>query len=122
LGDDLVAPLVHLADAFIADKKLVVRSWVREHCLHLVTPLTADRTAAGVVWSNRSGFGTAVGDKLKLFAELVALARHLHEPFDQFLVLLLRRLRLFILRQPLGPHRPADRSSLARLWRRMYSR
>jgi hypothetical protein len=59
-----------------------------------------------VVWSNRSGFGTAVGDKLKLFAELVALARHLHEPFDQFLVLLLRRLRLFILRQPLGPHQP----------------
>src|SRR5207342_3940124 len=57
LGDDLVAPLVHLADAFIADKKLVVRSWVREHGLHLVTPLTADRTAAGVVWSNRSRFG-----------------------------------------------------------------
>jgi predicted anti-sigma-YlaC factor YlaD len=74
MGDDLVAPLMHLADAFIADKKLVVRSWVREHGLHLVTPLAADGTAAGVVWSNRSGFGTAMGDKLKLLAEPV-LAR-----------------------------------------------
>jgi len=105
LGDDLVAPLMHLADAFIADKKLVVRSWVREHGLHLVTSLPADRTATGVVRSNRSGFGTAMGDKRKLFAELVALVRHLHESFDQFLVLLLRRLRLFILRQP-QPGRP----------------
>jgi hypothetical protein len=46
-----------------------------------------------------------MGDKLKLLAEPVALVRHLHEPLDQFLVLL-RRLRLFILRQPLGPHQP----------------
>jgi hypothetical protein len=71
---------MHLADAFIANKKLDVRSWVREYGLHLVTPLAADRTAAGVVWSNRSGFGTAMGDKLKLLAEPVALVRHLHEP------------------------------------------
>jgi hypothetical protein len=46
-----------------------------------------------------------MGDKLKLLAEPVALVRHLHEPLDQFLVLL-RRLRLFILRQPPGPHQP----------------
>jgi hypothetical protein len=47
-----------------------------------------------------------MGDKLKLPAELVALARHLHEPLDQLLVLL-GRLRLFVLRRPLGSHQPS---------------
>ena len=84
---------MHFIDAFIADKKLVVRSW-------------ADRTGGGVIRSNRSGFGTPMGDKLKFLAELVALARHLHETLHQFLVLL-RRLRLFILRRPLVPRQPS---------------
>jgi hypothetical protein len=95
-GDDLVAPMVHLADAFIADKKVIVRSWVREHSLHLVASLEADRTAAGEVWSNWFQLDSSPG-KFKFLQGTVPLARDLRESLDQLLVLL-RRCRPLIIR------------------------
>src|SRR4249920_2630879 len=47
-GNDLVARLVHLGDALVANKKLIVRSWVREHSLHFIASLKADGAAARV--------------------------------------------------------------------------
>jgi hypothetical protein len=88
--------MVHLADAFIADKKLVVRSWVREHSLHLVASLEADRTAAGEVWSNWFQLDSSPG-KFKFLEGTVPLARDLRESLDQLLVLL-RRCRPLIIR------------------------
>ena len=99
MGDDLVAPLVHLADAFIANKKLIVRSWVREHSLHFIASLEADRTAAGEVWSNWFQLDSSPG-KFKFLEGTVPLARDSRESLDQLLVLLQqRRLLIFMVRQ-----------------------
>ena len=97
-GNDLVACLVHLGDALVADKKLIVRSWVREHSLHFISSLKADGAAASVVGSNRfRGLGTPLGN-FKLLEGAVPLARHARGSLDQFFVLL-QQCRLLIVQQ-----------------------
>ena len=76
-----------------------VRTRNLEHNPDLITSLVADEATAGVVMSGRSGLDSS---KLKLLAGLVPLARHLREPLDEIILVPLRRLRLFILRRPLG--------------------
>jgi hypothetical protein len=99
MGDDLVAPLVSLDEAFVAQEQQEVWPGELEHNPDLITSLVADEATAGVVMSGRSGLDSS---KLKLLAGLVPLARHLREPLDQIILVPLRRLRLFILRRPLG--------------------
>src|SRR6516164_7394656 len=62
--DELVGYPVHFVNAFIAERKLVVASWAREHGLHRIALLEAYRTAVGVVWSNGSRLDTV--SKLQL--------------------------------------------------------
>jgi hypothetical protein len=78
---------VHLGDALVANKKLIVRSWVREHSLHFIASLKADGAAASVVGSNRfRGLGTPLGN-FKVLEGAVPLARHARDSLDHFFVL-----------------------------------
>ena len=98
---DLGACLMHLIDALVADKKLIVRSWVREHSLHCISSLEADGAAARVVGSNRfRGLGTPLGN-FKLLEGAVPLPRHARDLLDQFF-LLLQQCRLLIVQHSWG--------------------
>jgi hypothetical protein len=97
LCDELVRCLVHFVNAFIADRKLVVTTRAREHSLHRIALFEADRTTAGVVWSNRSQLDTM--SKIQLLAGLVQLPTSLIsllcQLLDPRLELLQHRRRLF---------------------------
>ena len=98
VGDDLVAPPMSLGKAVVTQEQQEVWPGELEHNPDLITSLVADEATAGVVMSGRSGLDSS---KLKLLAGLVPLARHLREPLDEIILVLLRRLRLFILRRSL---------------------